>query len=375
MKRRILHVIGGMQRGGIQSWLMHLLRTIDRQRYQMDFLVHGNQPGAYDPEIIQLGSSLLHCSEKHRSWTYAHGFTRLLEAQEPYDAVHSHVYSFTGFVLRLAARQGIPLRIAHVHNDRRAVEAGAGLIRHLQLRLMKAWIRKHAVVKLAASAEAAEDLFGACWELDPAVRVVHCGVDLTPFALEPDRTGVRTGLELPADAIVIGHVGRFVAQKNHAFLVDVAAEAMKLDDRVRLLLVGDGPLRGELKRQAIALGIAERVLFAGERDDVPRLMGAAMDLFVFPSVHEGLGLALIEAQAAGLPCLIADRVPREADVIGGLISRLPIEQAPSEWAKRIMEISAAPRPGRVEALAAVEESSFNITRSVQQMTRIYDGHF
>jgi glycosyltransferase involved in cell wall biosynthesis len=184
---------------------------------------------------------------------------------------------------------------------------------------------------------------------------------------------LRARLRLPVDALVVGHVGRFVAEKNHGFLVEVAAAALKLDPRVWLLLVGDGPLRGEIERRVGALGIGERVIFAGERDDVPAILGAAIDMLVFPSSHEGLGLVAIEAQAAGLPCLIADRVPREADVVPALVSRLPLEEAPALWARRALDIAAAPRMGRAEALAAVVGSTFNIALSVREIARIYGG--
>jgi glycosyltransferase involved in cell wall biosynthesis len=361
-----------MDRGGIQSWLMHFLRTVDRQHYHMDFLVHGNQPRAYDREIVQLGSRLLHCSEARRPWRYAQNFARALRTESPYDVVHSHVYAFTGFVMWLAALQRVPLRIAHVHTDRRVYEAKNGIMRKCRLRLMKSWIRRHAVVKIAASNDAAEDLFGPKWKMDPAVRIIHCGIDLAPFRAVPDAC-LRASLGLPPDALVIGHVGRFVTPKNHAFLVEVAAEAMKLDHRIRLLLIGDGPLRHEIIARAGALGITERVHFAGERDDVPAIMGAAMDVFVFPSLHEGLGLVLVEAQATGLPCLIADRVPREADVVPGLVWRLPLEQGPAGWANHLLQVSATPRVKRAEAFRAVERSTFNITRSVRHITRIYDG--
>jgi glycosyltransferase involved in cell wall biosynthesis len=372
MTRRILHVVGAMRRGGIQSWLMHLLRTIDRQNYHLDFLVHSPQPCAYDQEVRDLGSSVLHCPQTGNPWQYARDFARTLRTQAPYDVVHSHVYSFTGLVLRLAARQRVPLRIAHCHNNRRVVETARGVVRHCQLRLMKSWIRKYAMVKIAASGDAAEDLFGPAWNLDPAVRVIHCGLDLTAFKIAPDRAALRARLGLAPDDRVIGHVGRFVPQKNHRFLIEVAAEAIKRDDRVRLLLVGDGPLRPEIERHAAALGIAGRVLFVGERDDVPEVM-SAMDGLLFPSLHEGLGLVLVEAQAAGLSCLIADRVPREADVVPGLVYRLPLEEAPAGWAERLIEISTARRVGRAEALAAVVASPFNIAGSVRQISRIYDG--
>lgn len=373
MSRRILHVVGGMERGGIQSWLMHLLRTVDRQRYHMDFLVHSSQPCTYDREILQLGSRLLPCSHPRLPWQFAGDFARALTTQIRYDVVHSHVYAFSGYVLQLAARHRVPLRIAHGHTDRRVVEAKRGLVRQGKLRLMKSWIRRYAVVKVAASGDAAADLFGRDWNLDPTVRVVHCGLELAPFKTAPDRAEMRARLGLPANALIIGHVGRFTPEKKQAFLVEITAEAVKRGARAHLLLVGDGPLRREVEQRAAALGIRRHVLFAGDRDDVPAIMGAAIDAFVFPSLHEGLGLVVVEAQAAGLPCLVSDRVPREADVVPGLIRRLPLEQGPAAWARHVLEISAGPQVSRTAALAAVESSPFNITRSVEAMTRIYDG--
>ena len=373
MSCRILHVIKEMERGGIQSWLMHLLHTVDRQHYQMDFLVHGTKPCAYDREIVQLGSRLLRCSDARKPWRYAQDFARVLRTEAPYDVVHSHVHGFNGFVLRIAAHHRVPLRIAHSHDDRRVVEANRGLLRRGQLRLMKSWIRQYALVRIAASGDAAADLFGPRWQLDPTVRVVHCGVDLAPFKIAPDRAEMRARLQLPTDALVVGHVGRFVTQKNHEFLIKVIAEAVKQDVRVHLVLVGSGRLRQDVEQQAAALGIANHIVYLGERADVPAIMSAAMDVFALPSLHEGLGLVLVEAQAAGLPCLISDRVPWEADVVPGLTSRLPLEDGPASWARRLLEISATARVKRAEALAAVERSPFNITRSVGQITRIYDG--
>lgn len=375
MTRRILHVVGGMDRGGIQGWLMDLLRSVDRQRYHMDFLVQSNAESAHDREIVELGSKLLYCPSISNPWNFGGRFARVLEQQQAYDIVHSHIYAVTGLVLRFAARLGVPLGIAHAHADRRTLEVASGLTRQLQLRLMKAWIRKYAGVKLAVSRNAAEDLFGPAWRQDPSVRVVHCGLDLAPYRVVRDRGEMRARLLLPADALVIGHVGRFDPEKNHAFLVEVAAEAIKLNERVHLLLVGDGALRRDTERRAAALGVAGQVHFAGARDDVPAILRAAVDLFVFPSVSEGLGLAAIEAQAAGLPCLISDRVPTEADVVPSLISRRSPDEAAALWARQLMEMSTQTRVDPATALLEVERSSFNITQSVRHVTRIYDGDF
>jgi glycosyltransferase involved in cell wall biosynthesis len=169
------------------------------------------------------------------------------------------------------------------------------------------WVRDAATIGLAASAQAAEDLFGNRWRDDPRWRVLSYGIDLTPFAASPQRDRVRAGWGLERDAVVLGHVGRFEPQKNHAFLLEILAAARRIDPRVRPLLMGDGPLRPWVERRAAELGL--RAVFTGSRGDVPRLMLGAMDAFVFPSRFEGLGLAMVEAQAAGLPVIAADVHP------------------------------------------------------------------
>jgi len=311
----VLHVVGGMNRGGVETWLMHVLRHIDRERFQMDFLVHTTQECAYDEEIRALGAKIIPCLHPRRPWIYARNFKRILREDGAYDVVHSHVHHYSGHVLRLAHQAGVPVRIAHSHNDTSALQAKARLLRRSYLALMKRWIARHATVGLAASRRAVADLFGRDWESDPRWRILYYGVDFTPFHADVDPAAVRAELGIPMDAFVVGHVGRFAEQKNHALLVDIATEATKWEPRTPVLLVGDGPLRPDIERQVAQAGLAERVIFAGIRPDVPRIMLGAMDLFLFPSLFEGLPLALVEAQAAGLPCVFSDVVSEEADVV------------------------------------------------------------
>jgi glycosyltransferase involved in cell wall biosynthesis len=184
---------------------------------------------------------------------------------------------------------------------------------------------------------------------------------------------VRRGLSLPPDALVIGQIGRFVRQKNHAFLLRVAAEAIWREPRVRVLLLGDGPSRPPIEGQAAALGIGDRVRFAGSRDDVPRLMLGGMDVLLFPSHHEGLGLALLEAQASRLPCVVSEAVPQEVDGLPALIRRLPLDAPVEDWATAVLE-AAGHRPlSRARGLQIMRQSPFDIERAVPELLRLYDG--
>ncbi len=368
---QILHVVGGMNRGGIETWLMHVLRHIDRDRFQMDFLVHTTQPCAYDDEIRALGSKITPCLYPSQPWLYARNFRQIVREYGPYDLVHSHVHHFSGYVLRLAQQAGIPVRIAHSHMDTSSIEARAGLHRRLYLALMKGWIAHYATLGLGASRKAVANLFGPVWKTDPRWQVFYCSIDLTPFQNPTDSVTVRAELDIPADAIVVGHVGRFTEEKNHGFLVDIAAEVAKREPRMRLLLLGDGSLRPNIEQKVAQAGLTDRCIFAGSRPDVSRLMLGAMDVFLLPSLHEGLGLVLVEAQAAGLPCIFSDAVPEEADVVKPLVRRLSLSQPASVWAEAILDFRKTKPDPQLEALMLVEQSSFNILTGVKELEKLY----
>lgn len=369
---RILHVVGGMNRGGIETWLMHVLRHIDRDRFQMDFLVHTTEPCPYDAEVRALGSQIISCPRVSQPLLYRSDFKQILRENCSYDIVHSHVQHFNGYVLWLAEQAGVPIRIAHSHNDTSVVEAKASRLRKLYLNLTKWWISRHATLGLAASRPSAQSLFGSHWENDSRWRVLYCGVDLTPFRQAVDREVVRAQLGIPADAFVIGHVGRFEKQKNHEFILDIAALIGQKDAGIHWLLVGDGSLRTQSQEKVDRMDLSDRFIFAGLRPDVPCLMLSAMDLFLFPSLHEGLGLVLIEAQSAGLRCVLSDVVPGEADVVKPLLQRLSLFQTASAWSEAILTTKKN-QPGitQTEAYQLVEKSSFNIHNSVKQLEAVY----
>ena len=369
---RVLHVTGGMNRAGTETWLMHLLRNIDREQYSMDFLVHTAQPCAYDYEIAALGSRIIPCFPHTNPWLYARNFMRALKEHGPYDVVHSHVHHFSGLPLYLAHRAGVPVRIAHSHNDTTSPDGAAGPVRLAYLRLMEHFIRTNATAGLAASRKAAAALYGPDWESDPRWRLLYCGIDLEPFRQATDPAQVRAELGIPSDACVIGHVGRFHEQKNHSFLTEIAFEIAKREPRMRLLLVGDGPLRSQVEQKTAQLGLTGKVIFAGVRSDIPRLMLGAMDVFVMPSLYEGLPLVGIEAQAAGLPLLVSDTITDELTAVEQIVHRLSLNAPPAVWADTALRLCYLEKD-RHEALRKIDASRFNITRSVSEVVRCYHG--
>lgn len=370
---RILHVLGGLDRGGVETWLLNVMRSIDRRRFEMHFVVHTARACAYDPEVRALGGRIMPCPSPSSSpWRYGPALRRILRENGPYDVVHSHVHHFSGHVLGIARSAGVPTRIAHSHTDTSLEQAEAGVGRRLYLRTMRRWIYRHATAGFAASRLAAAALYGPRWEADPRWRVLYYGIDLASFTEGVDRRRVRRALGLPEAAVVIGHVGRFVRQKNHGFLLRVAAEAARRDARVRLLLVGEGPLRTVMEREAERVGLRGLVVFAGARSDVPAVMRGAMDVFVFPSLWEGLGIVLLEAQAAGLPCVLSDAVPEEADVSPARTRRLSLGAPVGEWARAVLDADrGSSETSRRGVLDLMTGGRFDIRTSVRDLADAY----
>ncbi len=365
---RVLHVVGAMNQGGVESWLMALLRHANRAEVAMDFMVHTARPAVYDSEITERGGCVIPCPSVHRP-AYIREFDNALGRHGPYDVLHSHVHWFSGVTTTLARHRGIRVRIAHSHSNSTLAEAGASPWRAAYRAVYKSAMRRGILASathlLAASAPAACALFGPNWREAPRTQVLYCGVDLAPFAAGNglrNRASARREFGIAPDEIVMGHVGNFHAPKNHRFLAAIAACA-----RVRVLCVGSGPLLGRVRSEFEQAGA--NAIFTGPRSDVPRLL-RAMDVFVFPSLYEGLPLAVVEAQAAGLPCVVSSEVTREVEVIPGLIRWLPLGAGARAWADAAL--AAAAEPARwADGLGAMRQSPFGVETSFAQMCSIY----
>jgi glycosyltransferase involved in cell wall biosynthesis len=362
---RVLHVVGRMHRGGVETWLMHVLRNTNRARYAFDFLVQTSEPADYDQEILSSGSRILRC-ERPQSPSYPLRLLRTFAQFGPYDVVHSHVHHFSGLILTIAAFAGVPIRIAHCHNSR--LSAPLTLLRRIYLNVSKRLIRRFATSGLAVSNLAADSLFGRRWHEEPRWSVQHLGVDLSRFRQTVDPQHIRRDMGIPADAFVIAHIGRFDPQKNHAFLLDIAAAAMTARPNVWLLLIGEGRLKAETERKVRDLGIARQVVFAGARGDVPCIL-RSVDAFAMPSLYEGLPLAAVEAQAAGLPVVLSDTITPEVIISAEQCQMLSLSQSPTEWASAVFR-------GRGQqadaALAAVNKSSFGLDRTLDALCAEYN---
>ncbi len=370
---RVLHVFGRMNRGGAETFIMHVYRHIDRGRVQFDFAVHSPQPGHYDEEIRQLGGRIFILPRPRPATlpAYWQAFKKVLRHKGPFVAVHSHVHFFSGIPLAIAKDQGVPVRIAYSHST--SDGKGDNLFRRMYRWYMLRLIRKSATHLLGNSRASCEALYGPlCWR-DGRVEIMRLCIDPAPFALLPqDRRALRSKLGLPLDAILVGHVGRFDRPKNHRFLVEIfCVLARRLPD-ARLVLVGDGPLRREVERWVAEKGLEERVHFLGVRTDVPEIMGC-LDVFLFPSLWEGLGIVLVEAQAAGVSCVVSDVVPDEADLGLGLWYPTSLSAGPETWAERVVEaLGASPPPWEVRE-QALRTHGYDAREVAKRLENLYVG--
>ena len=358
---KILHVVGRMDRGGTEALLMNLLRTIDRTKFQYDFVEQTDDLCDYDEEILSLGSTIYrapHISPinlcRYRAWW------RIFFREHPeYRIVHGHSRG-SGPIYLDEARKAGRITIAHCHNNSHG-KGIKGLIRYIwQLPL-----RYAADYNFACSYDSGLSQFGKKGKFE----VVKNGIQTAEYTWNPavrSRVRVREGLQ---DAFVVGNVARFVEQKNHRFLVSVFAEVKKRKPNAKLMLVGQGHLENEVKNQLQELSLMDDAIFTGIRSDVNELM-QAMDVFVLTSHFEGLGIVNVEAQAAGLPCFASAKVIAPEVKLTELMHFIPLEESPARWAEIILENSITTEQRR-DTTQAIVDAGFDIRTTAEQLSNFY----
>lgn len=367
---RVLHIIGALNRGGTETWLVNLLKRVDPNDVQMDFMVQQQGDPALEREVRENGSRIISVQRDIR-WPIR--FARALRQYGPYDIIHSHRNMFSAVVL-LIAKMAVPAHlIAHSHTSmeldgtwrRRFLMLGVGAVRKALNRL--------ADVRLATSRQASIFLFGEVGDLPEGARVIFCGVDVDGLVNSRDEarrdkhttpSGVRTK--------TVGHVGAFKPVKNHAFMLDVLEQLVQLDPDWRLVLIGDGPLRSSVEREVRSRGLSNYVLFKGPTGNVAGSLATDIDVFLFPSKFEGLGLALVEAQIVGLPCVASDVVPEQAIVYPDRVALLSLSRPSADWAKQVVRAyEMKDASDWEEDLASIRQ--FDIAASAETLVSIYQS--
>lgn len=358
---RVLHVVTHMNRGGLETMLMNYYRNIDRNQIQFDFLVHRLNRADYDDEIEALGGKIYRLPPLNPfSLSYRKKLNGFFARHPEYKIVHSHIDCMSAIPLKAAKRAGVPVRIAHSHNSNQDKN-----VKYLLKLLYKREIPRYATKLLACSQAAGIWMFGDC-----SFEVLNNAIDAEVYHFSQEvRDAQRNAMGIGPDCLIVGHVGRFSPQKNHEFLIDIFNQLHRRRKSV-LLLVGDGELRGAVQDKARKLDIDKCTIFTGICKDVSRMM-QAMDVFVFPSHNEGLPLTIVEAQAAGLPCLISDAVPIECKLTD-LVEQIPLANNAEEWAQKVLQVSSRVR---VDTYEKIKKSGFDVKSNAKVLLALYQREF
>lgn len=307
---RILHVLGKLNRGGAETLVMNWYRNIDRTKFQFDFVLHTTEDCSYSDEVIALGGKIFSVPEYRgkNHFQYCQAWREFFEQHKEYKIIHGHVRSTAAIYLSIAKKYN-RVTISHSH----AINAGSGIEGMIKT-ILQYPIRYIADYQWACSEAAGKFLFGKTGVKKNKFSIVKNAIDVKKFEYNNCvRQEVRSELSL-SDKIVVGHVGRFTFEKNHTFLIDVFEKFHRENDDSVLLLVGIGPLFDEVRENVKNKNLQNSVLFLGERADIDRIM-QGIDLFLFPSLYEGLGIVALEAQAADLPVIISDRIPMDVKIL------------------------------------------------------------
>lgn len=355
---RILQIVPAMNLGGMETFIMNVYRHVDRDRVQFDFLTHYAAPGYYDEEIEALGGRIYRLSvrEDNNLFRYLKQLDRFFADHPEYTVVHGHYSGFGMFYNHYAKKHGVAVRIGHSHST----GSERGLTGFLD-KCMSRCFSRGLTRRLSCGVDAGKALYRK-----KPFDVYPVGIDLGRFAFDPGlRKQMRGAWGLDADAVVYGHIGRFDPVKNHDFLLEVFTAIYARQPSARLLLVGDGPLRGEVEAKAALLGLEGKVVFAGNRSDTPACY-SAMDCFMMPSHYEGLPLVLVEAQANGLPCFVSSAVSAEAGITPS-VHFLPLSSGPGFWADSILGVPLARQDNR----AALAAAGYDIEATAKRLQALY----
>lgn len=362
---RVLHVIGIMNRGGAETMIMNLYRHIDRSKVQFDFVENSREPAAFDEEILDLGGRIYRCPHYNgkNHFTYVKWWNDFFKAHpKEYPIVHGHLGSTAAIYLSIAKKYGA-YAIAHSHSS-----GTDHSLRSYLYQMMSYNTRNVADYFFACSEAAGKDRFGRKVISGDHYAVLNNAIDVNQFSYNSRvREVVRDELGIGQNQLVVSHIGRYTKEKNHEFILKIFSELRKLGLGARLLMIGDGTLRTHIMQMAEQASLSSDVIFTGVRSDVERLM-QAMDVFVLPSLYEGLPVTMVEAQAAGLPCIISDKVPPECILTEGLVDVMPLSASPGAWAEKILAKRAIPRTDRRAEIAA---HGFDITTEAVKLQEFY----
>ncbi|WHY61128.1 glycosyltransferase family 1 protein [Cytobacillus firmus] len=367
---RILHIVSSMGRGGAESLIMNIYRMIDRSEIQFDFITHSKGEEDYDEEIKLMGGRIYRIASLGSSGpiNYMKSLVKIMSANN-YAAIHAHTDYQSGFPALAAKLCGISTRICHSHSNNWL--KNSSFKEMFVLRGLQTMIKLSATKYCSCSEEAAKFLFGK--KNVSKVQILKNGINVNEYTNigTSSRIQVLEELHLPETAKLIGHVGRFSESKNHIFILKVLKKLLETDPSFIALLIGEGPLRKVIEEKAERMGLSENIKFLGVRTDIPRLM-KSFDIFFFPSLFEGFGIVMLEAQSTGTPCIASSSVPKSTDMELGLVQYLDLGDNLDSWVDAVKETVKAKRPSKQAIINNFTKLGFNIHESLNDWLGLYE---
>lgn len=360
---RVAHVIGKWLGGGVEAVVMNYYRNIDKQLIQFDFICDEDSTNIPYDEIESLGGKVILIPPYQKVISYHKKLKRILKDGN-YKIVHSHINTLSVFSLFAAKCAKVPIRIAHSHSTTNPREKKKNLLKQA----LRPFSKLFATDYFCCSELAGRWLFGDKMFDMSKVYLLNNAIDLDRFRYDSEvRNKKRIELNIKSDTLVVGHIGRFVEQKNHRFLIDIFNEINKKNNNSLLILAGQGPLMNEIKEKVKKLNLEDNVLFLGQRNDANELY-QVFDLFLLPSLYEGLPVVGVEAQASGNLCFLSNDMTKETKVLDSTIF-MSLSDSPSRWADKIFE--SLNKFKKHDTKEEVSKYGFNIKQEANKLVDKY----
>lgn len=363
----VAQIMGKWVGGGVEAVIMNYYRNIDRSKVQFDFICDEDSTNIPYDEIKKLGGRVIICPPYQKIFEYERFLINLFKKNN-YKIVHSNINALSVFPLRAAKKAEVPIRIAHSHSTTNKKEWKKNLMKQA----LRPFSKKYATDYFACSELAGRWLFGDKTFEQGKVTIINNAIDLDKFKYdEKIRKEKRKELNINDDALVVGHIGRFVAQKNHTFLIDIFNELHKKEKNSILLLIGQGPLMDEIKQKVDSLGISDSVKFLGQRDDVNDLY-QVFDMFLLPSLYEGLPVVGVEAQATGNLCIFSSSMTQETKILDTTIF-VSLDRNAEEWLSIILD--SYRKFKKYDTTVEITKNNFNIKKETNKLENQYNELF
>lgn len=361
---RVLHVLDSLNRGGCESYIMNLYRHIDREKIQFDFLIR-SKTNFYSEEIEKLGGRVYYTAKfpKHFIKNYFN-VKKFFNEHDEYQIVHVHLNSLIYLLpIVFAKKGGVKCRIVHSHSTF-TLNRAAQYIHKFNKKIIVNWATDY----MACSDEAGKWAFGNNY------IVMKNGIDTQKFSFDPElRNVMREKMNYAADEIIIGNVGRLSKEKNQIFLIEIMKSLVETMDKYKLLLVGDGDEREKLQKLIQIYHLEEKVNLVGGTSQA-ELFYQVMDVFALPSLFEGLGIVLLEAQCSGLPCIVSEAVSAEG-LLQENVCKIPLNSM-EQWRTKIREMTSnEQRENRISGRQTLIEHGYDILQSTLKMENYYNSKY